>query len=237
MSEAPELFQVSTLAALAHGANRGGITVSELMQHGDLGIGTFEGLDGEMVVVDGVAHRVAGHEHVGRARPDDITPYAAVTRFTGPAAHALPGLAGIDDLFAALDALRPDPEHVVAVRVEGRFSRIVLRVACPAREGETLAEATTHQYEARHRDLSATVVGFWTPESLLGVDVVGYHLHVISHDRTMGGHLIDAAGAGLVARVQVEGRLTVVGASPEPVDPERLAADLGMSEDVRDGGP
>lgn len=233
MSEAPELFQVSTLAALAHGANRGGITVGELLEHGDFGIGTFEGLDGEMVVVDGDAHRVVGHEHVGRAHPGDVTPYAAITRFEGHAAHALRPLAGVDDLFAALDRLRLDSEHVAAVRVDGRFSRIGLRVACPAREGETLAEAATHQYEARHRDLSATLVGFWSPEALLGVDVVGYHLHVISEDRTMGGHLIDAAGEGLVARVQTEGRLTIVGDHDGAPDPGRLADDLGGSEDFR----
>lgn len=231
MSGGPELFQVSTLAALAHGANRGGITVGELLEHGDFGIGTFEGLDGEMVVVDGDAHRVVGHEHVGLADPDDVTPYAAVTRFVRHAAHALPPVADVDELFAALDGLRPDPDHVAAVRVDGRFERIGLRVACPAREGETLAEAATHQYEARHRDLSATVVGFWTPEALLGVDVVGYHLHVISEDRTVGGHLVDATGDGLVARVQIEGRLNVVG---DPVDPRQLADDVGMSEDFRD---
>ncbi|MGI9540306.1 MAG: acetolactate decarboxylase [Miltoncostaeaceae bacterium] len=234
MSEGPELFQVSTLAALAHGANRGGITVAELLEHGEFGIGTFEGLDGEMVVLDGVAHRVMGHEYVGSAGSRDVTPYAAVTRFEAHAAHALPPLAGVDELFAALDRLRPDADHVAAVRVDGRFSRIGLRVACPAREGETLAEAAAHQYEARHRDLSATILGFWTPEALLGVDVVGYHLHVISEDRTMGGHLIDAAGDGLVARVQIEGRLTIVGDPVGTIDPEQLADDLGMSEDFRD---
>lgn len=233
MSEAPELFQVSTLAALAHGANRGGVTVAELLKHGDFGIGTFDRLDGEMIVVDGVAYRAAGHEDVGRAHPGDLTPYSAVTRFAGRPAHALPEIADVDDLLAALDALRPDRDRVAAIRVDGRFERIGLRVACPAREGETLAEAATHQYEARHRDLSATIVGFWTPEALLGVDVVGYHLHVVSHDRTMGGHLVEAAGTGLVARVQMEGRLTVVGAPAEPADPSQLAADLGVSEDFR----
>ncbi len=46
------LYQVSTAAALVQGVYAGAVRVSTLRQHGDLGLGTFEGLDGEMVVAD-----------------------------------------------------------------------------------------------------------------------------------------------------------------------------------------
>ncbi len=36
----------------------GGVTVRELARHGDTGLGTVDGLDGEMVVVEGVFYRV-----------------------------------------------------------------------------------------------------------------------------------------------------------------------------------
>ena len=43
------LSQVSTINALLAGVYDGILTVGELKGYGDFGIGTFEGLDGEMV--------------------------------------------------------------------------------------------------------------------------------------------------------------------------------------------
>src|SRR5215472_16103940 len=47
------MFQVSTVTALVEGIFQGAVRVATLREHGDLGLGTFEGLDGEMVIVDG----------------------------------------------------------------------------------------------------------------------------------------------------------------------------------------
>jgi Alpha-acetolactate decarboxylase len=47
------LYQVSTATALVEGIYQGAVRVRTLREHGDLGLGTFENLDGEMVVVDG----------------------------------------------------------------------------------------------------------------------------------------------------------------------------------------
>lgn len=46
-------YQVSTLQALALGFSKPVITVEELLGHGDLGLGTFEDVDGEMIILDG----------------------------------------------------------------------------------------------------------------------------------------------------------------------------------------
>lgn len=52
-------YQVSTLQALALGFSKPVITVEELLMHGDLGLGTFEDVDGEMIVLDGKCHRAS----------------------------------------------------------------------------------------------------------------------------------------------------------------------------------
>ena len=46
------LFQVSTSGALVAGVYSGAVSVMSLLQHGDIGLGTFANLDGEMVVLD-----------------------------------------------------------------------------------------------------------------------------------------------------------------------------------------
>jgi acetolactate decarboxylase len=48
------MYQVSTLQALALGYTRREITVEELKKHGDIGLGTFEDVNGEMIFIDGI---------------------------------------------------------------------------------------------------------------------------------------------------------------------------------------
>ena len=50
---------MSTLQALALGFSKPVITVEELLMHGDLGLGTVEDVDGEMIVLDGKCHRAS----------------------------------------------------------------------------------------------------------------------------------------------------------------------------------
>ena len=51
------LFQASTIGALLDGAYDGDLTFAELAEHGDLGLGTLNGLDGEMIALDGEFYR------------------------------------------------------------------------------------------------------------------------------------------------------------------------------------
>ena len=52
-----KIYQVSTLRALAIGYSRAVVTVSELLRHGDIGLGTYEDIDGEMILLDGECFR------------------------------------------------------------------------------------------------------------------------------------------------------------------------------------
>lgn len=229
--DAPDLFQVSTLAAVAHGDNRGRVRIDEVLAHGDLGIGTFDHLDGELVVVDGLAWRVHDHEVVEPADPGELTPYAAVTRFAPRGGPGRISCRDINDLRTSLDALRPSVDHVVAVRIDGLLDRLVIRVACGAAEGETLAEAAGRQFEAEHRRVWGSIVGFWTPQDLIGIDLLGYHLHALSDDRRVGGHVYDLAGEGLRVSMQVEGEVHVVAGPSVPIDADHLAHNLGTAEE------
>ena len=56
-SRISKYYQVSTLQALALGFSKSVITVGELLRHGDTGIGTFEDVDGEMIILDGKCYR------------------------------------------------------------------------------------------------------------------------------------------------------------------------------------
>jgi hypothetical protein len=61
-------FQVSTLDALIDRRFDGDMTLAELAAHGDHGIGTLNGLDGELVLVDGSfrSRSTVGHRRFRR---------------------------------------------------------------------------------------------------------------------------------------------------------------------------
>ena len=90
------LFQASTIGALLDGAFDGDLSFAELAEHGDLGLGTLNRLDGEMIALDGEFFRADVDGAVEAIAALAKTPFAVVTRFEprsttrieGPLAHA-----------------------------------------------------------------------------------------------------------------------------------------------------
>lgn len=185
------LFQTSTIEALLAGHFDGDVTIGELEQRGDLGLGTLNGCDGELVVVDGRAWqaRVDGSLH---AVPDDaLTPYAVVTRFEPDRTVQLEGPLGFDAVTARLDAAgRPGAEGA-AVRIDGRFATMRVRsVPRQSRPYPPLAEVVAQQHVTDLADVQGTVVGFRFPGPLEGIEITGWHLHFVDSERRRGGHVL-----------------------------------------------
>jgi acetolactate decarboxylase len=199
------MFQVSTAGALVEGVYQGAVSVGTIREHGDFGLGTFEDLDGEMVVLDGHVFRVASDGSVREADDDDATPFAVVTRLgSGPTFE----LDDIDDFAAltdALDAQRESGNVFFAVRIDGRFDAVHVRAACRTAPGIPLVVATEQQAEFELGAVTGTMVGFWSPPYASGVEVAGYHVHFLTDDRTAGGHVLSCRGSGLRVQLQEEG--------------------------------
>jgi acetolactate decarboxylase len=216
------LFQLSTSNALVQGIFDGTTNVGELKKHGDFGLGTFAGLDGELIMIDGDCFRATATGTTSPAGDDWETPFALVTRFHADIETTIDEAPSIDHLTAGLDRLRPSDNVFVGLRIEGRFDELSMRAACPARAGESLVEATARQSEFTVTELDGTLVGFWAPEYAGSVSVPGYHFHFISDDRSVGGHVLGCRTAGLVVRIHNESDLHL--ALPETA--EFLSADL-----------
>jgi acetolactate decarboxylase len=186
------VVQAGTVAALMDGHYDGDVTLGEVLTHADHGIGTVQGLDGELVIIDGEAWVAHGDRRVTRMAPDTKTPFAVACRFAAARTHELPGRHRFSVLVTALDELAPESEPVVAVRVDGRFEQLLLRSVtgqCPPYP--RLADVVRHQTEWTVDAATGTVVGFRFPDASSGIEVAGYHLHFISDDRTVAGHVLD----------------------------------------------
>lgn len=198
------LYQVSTAGALVEGVYQGAVSVGLVREHGDFGLGTFEDLDGEMVVLDGHVFRVSLAGDVHEVPDDATTPFAVVTRFGRPAPVALDEVDHLAALTAAIDAVRDSANVFFAVRVDGHFDTVHVRAACRTAPGVPLAVATEEQAEFELGAVDGTLVGFWSPPYASGVEVAGYHLHFLTDDRTAGGHVLDCRGRGLRLWIQEE---------------------------------
>jgi acetolactate decarboxylase len=215
------VFQVSTVGALAEGVYEGAVRVGTLREHGDFGLGTFDGLDGELVVLDGRFLQVRADGTIDDASDDALSPYAVVTRFVADRTADL-AAADLGELCTRLDEQRDTANHFFAFRLDGAFDSVHLRAACRVAEGTPLAAASDQQTEWHVPDVRGTVVGFWSPEYASRFDVAGYHLHFVSDDRTHGGHVLGFDGARLAVAWQRLEQLVV--ALPEAGD--FLTADL-----------
>ena len=184
------MFQTSTIVSLLNDVYEGEMTMGEVLAHGDLGLGTLCGLDGEMLVVDGEALVGRADGSLSLVPLDTRIPFAVVTPFApglpitlGPLVHS--------DLLTALDRASPAP--VCAVRVEGRFSRLRLRAVRRQHPPyPPLSEVVKEQAEWEVGAADAVLVGFRFPQMAAGVQVPGWHLHAATADRTTGGHVLIA---------------------------------------------
>lgn len=199
----PALYQTSTMAALLAGVYEGDVTVAELLRHGDFGLGTFDRLDGEMLVLGGICYRLRADGSVEEAAGDEPTPFAAVTRFRPERRARLSGPLTRAGTEGAVAALLTSPNLVHAVRIDGHFTDVRTRtVARQHRPYPPLAEATAGQAENTFAEVSGTLAGFFTPYYEQGVSVAGYHLHFIDQGRTRGGHVLDFTLAGGLVTVE-----------------------------------
>ncbi len=202
------MYQVSTAGALVEGVSQGAISVGTVREHGDFGLGTFEDLDGEMVILDGKVYRVASDGSVNEVDDSALTPFAVATRFEAAPAVTITA-SNMAALTAAIDGLRESSNVFFAVRVDGVFDQMRVRVVCRTAPGVRLVEATSNQVELDLGPISGTLVGFWSPPYASGLEVAGYHFHFLTDDRAVGGHVLDCGGRDLQAQIQLEGSVHV----------------------------
>jgi acetolactate decarboxylase len=189
------LFSVSTSAALVEGLYQGALRISRLLEHGDFGIGTFINLDGEMVVLEGIAYQIAAGNAVRIAPPDTLIPYAVVTRFKEEVSKNEATFGSFNEAAGLCDAMRASENLFYAFRIDGKFDTVSARVMRPVGHGTGLASAAQGQEELTFQKVTGTIVGLWTPGYASSFSVPGYHFHFISDDRIRGGHVLNCAAS------------------------------------------
>lgn len=196
------LFQASTISALQAGVFDGDLPITALKRHGDFGVGTFNALDGEMVMVDGEIYQIKADGRTQIAADGLYTPFAAVTFFAADQTALIDKALACSALQAHLDMLLPDLERPYAIKLTGEWAILTLRAPLPEEQPyPTLAEALADQVVFEFTQDSGTMVGFRLPDYLNGVNSIGYHFHYLSADRQRGGHVLDCQAGALTIEI------------------------------------
>jgi len=196
------VYQVSTIEALMGGAYDGAVSIGDILHNGDTGLGTFDALDGEMVVLGGACYRIKASGEALRVTADETSPFAAVTVFEPDITLRPEGPMSLDEVESFITSRIPDRGLIYAVKITGRFANVKTRsVRRQIKPYPTLKVALADQPTFELRDVTGTMVGFLMPDVMgSGMNVPGYHLHFLTGDNKRGGHVLDCT----VADVTIE---------------------------------
>ena len=201
-----KMYQVSTLQALMLGYSRSVITVGELIKHGNTGLGTFEDVDGEMIVTDGVCYRATETGEVVKAGGDKGVPFCAVCNMEDGEQVEL-------GTFDSISALKDQLNLIIdghfglnsmhMVKIEGDFELVDARSESPYRSQHvTLKNILGKTQKAfQFENIKGTLVAVYFPDYMDGINASGWHLHFVSDDRTKGGHVFEIKMRGGKARI------------------------------------
>jgi acetolactate decarboxylase len=190
------IWQNAPAVALESGCYDGISPVAELKHQGDLGIGAFDQLNGEMTGVDGVFYRVLEDASAEPASDSDKLPFCMVTIFRPTVSYRLPPEMTEDALADFMDDKLGTKNFFYSLRLDGVFTNVHTRCFPKQRKPyPTLKEVMKTQPEFSYDRLEGTMVGFRAPSYVGHMTPPGYHLHLISADRSFGGHVMNFEGA------------------------------------------
>lgn len=185
------VYLSSPVGALVEGIYEENVTFAQLRKHGDFGLGTFNDLDGEMVMLDGVVYQIDASGRVNVIGDEAETPFACVTFFSPMTQEEVEGDMDYRAFIDMLLGMLPSPNIFYAIRVQGRFAQVKTRSVPKQENYKPLVEATRNQPTFEFGAIDGTVAGYFTPSFMSSLNVPGLHLHFLSFDLQHGGHLLE----------------------------------------------
>lgn len=203
--------QFSTIDALLAGVYEGQTTCSRLLEYGDFGIGTFDSLDGEMILLDGKIYQVRADGKVYRPSADHTLPFACAVAFRKDLSLPVSTDTDFGGMERLVDRAAPNMNLFCALRIEGHFAFMKVRsVPAQRKPYPPLTEVTKNQPVFELERIKGTIVGFRAPQFAKAITVPGYHLHFLSEDFQAGGHVLDFSMTSGTVEVDLCNRFLLV---------------------------
>lgn len=201
------LHQVSIMQAFMHGEYDGIVSVGDLKLNGDTGLGTFEGADGEMIVLDGVVYQAKADGSIHEMPNNAKVPFAVVTNFDEDASISHISAKNFSDLTGQLDKEidKLGKNSIYVLKIKGDFSNITVRSIekqdKPYKEFTEVAK--TDQKVFNYTNQSGTIVAVYFPKYMDDLNMHGWHMHFLSNDKAKGGHILELNMTNATAGVDI----------------------------------
>ena len=199
------LFQVSSLASLVNGSYEGKMTVHDLLNHGDFGLGAVEYMDGELVCLDAECYRVTLDGMAHELSPGSKVAFASVVFFQPNKTFDIPQPQNFTGLQKYLDDKLMAKDDIFAIKIDGFFSDITTRtVHKQDKLYVPLSEVIANQTISHLYNTHGTLVGFYVPDYMKEINVVKYHFHFLTDNKEFGGHVLGfdmTNGTGYVSKI------------------------------------
>lgn len=189
------LNQVALLQSLALGHFDGVVTVGQWKTFGDTGIGTFEGLNGELIALDGVVYQGDQNCNAHVMKDNEKIPFSNITFFEKDFSVKLNHVKNKSALENELNALvkKHGANNFYMVKIPAQYNKILIRSEAKQNKPyPTLVKALeATQKEVTKENISGTIVGLYCPTFMSSLNSVGWHFHFISDDKKFAGHVLE----------------------------------------------
>ncbi|MBP6409485.1 MAG: acetolactate decarboxylase [Pseudarcicella sp.] len=219
-------FQYNIWGAFVNKVFEGNMTIGELHQKGNIGLGSFDKLDGELVMIDGVAYRVREDGSITVGQKNDTIIYADATFFKPTDSFTLENIENYDILRKELNKKIPTPNVFYAFKIYGEFENITLgglhKQEPPFTKGLDVLIPARPVFKGTN--IKGTLIGFYCPAYIGNINTTGYHFHFLADNKSIGGHLMDLKFSAS-AKIELQALQNYEFRLPESKDFEKVQFD------------
>ena len=191
-----QFYHYSIWSALVNKIYDGTLTVKDGKTKGDIGLGTYNGADGELIMLNGVMYHVPSSGIVSVADDSTHIPYLNATFFDNDISFGYSDRLNYDSLRRLIRKKVPSPNYFYGFKIHAQLDSLKLgslyKQERPYMEG--LDSLMPKRPTFAKTNVSGTMVGFYCPEFIGDINVAGFHLHFLSDDKKVGGHVMEFKG-------------------------------------------
>lgn len=209
-----KLYQVSTLQALALGYTKPVVTAKEMIKNGDIGLGTFEHVDGEMIILDGVCYQAKQDGSIVCSEDYAGVPFAVAGCVKGGKIIKMEKMQNIEaiktELTLSID-LDFSLNSIHIARIDGYFESVHARAGAPYKSQHVSLKniLAKTQKDFCFENLYGTLVCVYFPDYMDGINASGWHMHFLSKDKKFGGHVFEADMSSGECQIQKMDRIDI----------------------------
>ncbi|MFO1242783.1 MAG: acetolactate decarboxylase [Rickettsiales bacterium] len=187
-----EVVQYAVISSLVAGVYDSDATFDWVKKNGDFGIGTFNGVDGEMLAFDGHFYQIKSDGKAYEVNDAQHSPFFTLTSFVPDKKEKLPSGLTYAAMPKIIESGFPSLNYIYAIRIDGMFDQVRARsVSAQKKPYKKLSDVAKTQSIFDLKQVEGTMVGYWFPAYASGVNVPGFHLHFLTKDKKAGGHVLE----------------------------------------------